>query len=362
MKNKRVTLRDIASASGYHFSTVSLALRGNSSIPEPTRCRIKAIAAELGYSPDPVLSALVAYRQERSTPDYAGTIIWLTNNTDGHHWRDLPHNRDYFAGAENEAKARGFVLEELDLGSPGMNPARANQILYARGINCLLIPPQKASDVLLGMDWSRLFAVALGYVLPMQHLDLVSSNHSGVMEELMEKLRCHGYRRPGLVLVNNSDQRAEQKLAASFLGGLYWNDEFASLTPLCLDSWDAGIFDRWFHRQQPDVLIGNSLANPELLNHLSSLGVRIPDNIGYADFNLGLHENRYAGMKQDSESIGRIAVSSLISLFHRNGSEPFGGSAHQTLLDGVWSDGPTIQEKKPKPEIFVSSRGATNFS
>lgn len=349
MVKKRVTLRDIASACGYHFSTVSLALRGDSSIPESTRCRIKEIAVKLGYSPDPVLSALVAYRQERSSPDYAGTIIWLTNNTVGSHWRDVPQNRDYYTGAEREAKERGFVLEELDLGTPGMNPARANQILHARRINCLLVPPQAADPRLGELDWKRFYAVALGYVLPVPHLHLVTHNHSGMMEELMDQLRLCGYQRPGLVLLNDIDQRAERKRVAAYLGDLYRNAGCNSMAPLCLESWDPGTFDRWFDEQKPDVLIGSSLANPELLPHLTSMGLRVPDDVGYADFHLAFQENRYAGMKANSERIGRVAVSDLISLYHRNECGPFDGSGHQTLLDGTWLAGPTVRNQDQYP-------------
>jgi DNA-binding LacI/PurR family transcriptional regulator len=355
MKNKRVTLRDIASACGYHFSTVSLALRGDSSIPEATRCRIKDIAVKLGYSPDPVLSALVAYRQKRTSPDYAGTIIWLTNNSPGFHWRGVPHNRDYFVGAEKEAKERGFVLEELDLGTPGMNPARANQILHARRINCLLVPPQQLSSTHMDLDWNRYFAVALGYGLPIPHLHLATINHAGMMEELMERLRVYRYQRPGLVLVDSRDQLAERKLAAAYLGELYLNDGFDPMAPLCLDSWNPETFDRWLEEQKPDVLIGSTLANPELLPHLSAMGLKAPDDIGYADFSLAIEENRYAGMKQNSEIIGRVAVSDLIRLYHRNECGPLKGAAHQTLLDGTWYAGPTLREQKRESGIFSSS-------
>jgi len=355
MKKKRITLRDIASASGYHFSTVSLALRGDSSIPEATRCRIKDIAGKLGYSPDPVLSALVAYRQKRVLPAYSGTIIWLTNNFPGFHWRGCPHNRDYFTGAEKEAKERGFVLEELDLGTPGMSPARANQILHARGINCLLVPPQQLSNTHIELDWNRFYAVAMGYGLPISHLHIVTKNHSGMMEEMMGQLRAYGYQRPGLVLTDSLDQQVERKVAAAYLGEQYRNNSLSSITPLSLESWNPELFVRWFEEQKPDVLIGNSLTNPEMLPHLSKMGLKVPDDIGYADFSLPIEENRYAGMKQNSEMIGRVAVSNLIRLYHRNECGPLEGAAHQTLLDGTWYAGPTLREEKRESGIFSSS-------
>lgn len=346
MVKKRVTLRDIASACGYHFSTVSLALRGDSSIPESTRYCIKEVAAKLGYSPDPVLSALVAYRQEHAPPSYSGTIIWLTNNSPGFHWRDLSHNRGYYCGAAKEAKRRGFVLEELDLGTTGMTPARANQILHARRINCLLIPPQQPSPAHSKLDWDRFHAVTLGYGLPVPQLHLVTSNYSKMMGDLMERLYRLGYSRPGLVLCDKASHLQSRKWTSAYLEEIFRNDGFVSMSPLCLQAWNQDAFDRWFEAQQPDVLIGSNLLTPELLPHLAGKNIRIPVDIGYADFDLAFEEKEYAGMKQHAETVGRVAVSHLISIFHRNDCGDQAGPGIHTLLDGVWFLGPTVRPQK----------------
>jgi len=48
MSKKSPSLRDIAGAAGVSAATVSLALRNHASIPETTRERIRAVAAEMG--------------------------------------------------------------------------------------------------------------------------------------------------------------------------------------------------------------------------------------------------------------------------------------------------------------------------
>ena len=63
--NPRVTLRDIAQAAGVHYSTVSIALRDHPRISAPVRRKIKAIAQRMGYTPDPALAALNAYRKTK---------------------------------------------------------------------------------------------------------------------------------------------------------------------------------------------------------------------------------------------------------------------------------------------------------
>lgn len=343
MVKKRVTLRDIASASGYHFSTVSLALRGSSSIPDATRIRIKKVATELGYSPDPVLSALVAYRQERSAPDYGGTIVWLTDSSTGFKWRDIPQNLDYYRGAEREAKQRGFKLECLDLGASRINPARASQILHTRRINCLLIPPQPPSGLLHALDWKKFHAVALEYGSVTPHLPVVASNHSAMMVELLERLQHLGYRRPGLVLSGQANVQVGSKWAAAYLGELFNHQWLRSMIPLCLDIWSAEAFDRWIDTQQPDVLIGCNLTNPQLLPHLQNMGIRIPEDMGYADISLDERDHQHAGMKPHAENVGEIAVAKLISLFHRNAYADHSEIGIHTLVDGIWRSGLTVR-------------------
>lgn len=62
----RVTIKDLARAAGVSTTTVSLALRDDARISQATRARVQAVAAQLGYSRDPALAALVALRDESS--------------------------------------------------------------------------------------------------------------------------------------------------------------------------------------------------------------------------------------------------------------------------------------------------------
>jgi len=55
---KRITIHDVAAASGVSISTVHQALNGKSGVSEATRERISAIAAEMGYQPNAMASSL----------------------------------------------------------------------------------------------------------------------------------------------------------------------------------------------------------------------------------------------------------------------------------------------------------------
>jgi LacI family transcriptional regulator len=55
---KRVTIRDVAEASGLAISSVHFALTGKPGVSEETRERVKQVALELGYRPNPAASSL----------------------------------------------------------------------------------------------------------------------------------------------------------------------------------------------------------------------------------------------------------------------------------------------------------------
>ena len=122
MEPRRVTQLDVARRAGVHRATVSMALRNHPNIPPATRDRILKIAATLGYSPDPMLSALAAYRSRQRGPTFHGTLAWLANSAFGFDWRDRrvrPWLLAGFFGGQAQAMMLGvigfLILDRLHL-------------------------------------------------------------------------------------------------------------------------------------------------------------------------------------------------------------------------------------------------------
>src|SRR5260370_35066891 len=124
----RATLRDIARRAGYHYSTVSLALREHPRIPAATRERIRKIADALGYRPDAALSALCAYREQKLPAHRQSVIAWLTNHRTPGQWQRSACNRASFEGASLRSAERGYPIEGFRLAKPGMTAERLSQI------------------------------------------------------------------------------------------------------------------------------------------------------------------------------------------------------------------------------------------
>ena len=62
--NRRPTLRDVAELCGVSHITVSRVVRGRHVVRAETAARVEAAIKEVGYKPDPALSALAAYRMQ----------------------------------------------------------------------------------------------------------------------------------------------------------------------------------------------------------------------------------------------------------------------------------------------------------
>ena len=113
MNGKRVTQSDVAKKCGVNRATVSLALKEHPSIPPITRDRVCAAARQLGYEPDPMLSALAAYRGRLRPSSFHGTLAWITRADRDFDWRAYRHFVDYFEGAKAGSKRHGFTPEEI---------------------------------------------------------------------------------------------------------------------------------------------------------------------------------------------------------------------------------------------------------
>ena len=88
---KRVTLTDVAKEAGVHHSTVSRALKHHPGIPEKTRDKIMKVVHRLKYVPDPLLSALAAYKNAQRPVGFLANLAWLTNFPTEEGWKDNPH-------------------------------------------------------------------------------------------------------------------------------------------------------------------------------------------------------------------------------------------------------------------------------
>src|SRR5687768_2216421 len=108
METRRPTQKAIAKLAGVHTSTVCLALKNHPTIPTATCERIQKIAADIGYQPDPMLSALAAYRTTLRPPIFHGQLAWLSISNARFDWRKVGVYVAYMKNAAKQAELHGY--------------------------------------------------------------------------------------------------------------------------------------------------------------------------------------------------------------------------------------------------------------
>jgi len=354
----RVTQTDIARAAGVHNTTVSLALRNSRLLPEPTRERIQAIARSMGYHPDPALRALVAYRNSRRTHRQLETLAYLTNWDTKWGWRLLPAHERYYTAAQRKAAELGYQLEHVWLGEAGMSQRRLDRMLLHRGISGVLLASHRTScDELAALDWSRLSAVRIGCFPHVPALNQVAVDPGSVMRLAVRQVLQDGYQRIGLALPRRWDELADQAWSAAFHAEQYRCALKDRLPVLHLPDGpeeeagtaarrpvaDTGALTRWYRQHRPDVIIG---ITPAVLGHIRRSGLRVPADVAYADLFLQDTDYALAGVWENCEKVGELAVETLVHQLEQN---VLGIPATPTVtsVGGLWRAGASLPSKTP---------------
>ena len=140
MKQRRVTMADVAVRVGVSRIAVSMALRGHHRISLELRKKVQRVARAMGFVPDPFLSALAAHRRQRVSAKEHGVLAWVN------HWKDATRLRQfkefdlYWKGASEAARQHGYRVDELRWAKDFI-PKQLEKVLLARGIEGVLIPP-----------------------------------------------------------------------------------------------------------------------------------------------------------------------------------------------------------------------------
>lgn len=337
LNRKRVTLADIARRCGVSLMTVSLALRGRGSLAKDTRARIKAVAEQLGYAPDPALAALVHYRTDKQRKLHANTLAYLTSFPTAQGWKPHYFYLQSWLGATERAARLGYRLDHFWATDPKVPPARLGDILKARGIQGVVVAPLPRGMSRLNFPWQRFAAVATGPSLVEPLLHTVANNHYQGMQLAMERLTEVGYRRIGLVLDESVHRRLRgQYLAAFQLFQLERVKTRERVPPLRETSPDDQRLVQWLQANRPDVVLYH---DDRMLDRLRALRVRVPDDVGFASLGK-LERPEITGVDLPPSVIGAAAID-RVDIMLRDGEVGIPERPLNFFVHGVWAPGLT---------------------
>jgi len=333
---RRVSLEDIARETGYHRSTVSLALRGQPGISASTERAIKAAAERLGYRPDPVLQRMARQRWQAERQSLQERIAYISHA----HWDRKPADALIRPLAETWAARLGYGIDTIEV-THELSAGTLTRIIRARGIRGVVFQAfrDREPPPSLELDWSRFAGVwcPAGRIRPPIH----AVNFDAFLGSRLafSKAREAGYRRIGPALFSHDpateDDRARQ-------GGILCEQaELPSsrrLPALARLHGDEDAFRHWFRKWKPDCVIG--FTNTALAM-LENMGLRVPEDVGFASLSVESDGSRVSGVIKDWDALVRAAVELLVSELRENHL----GIPHAkkyVLIEPEWNEGETF--------------------
>jgi DNA-binding LacI/PurR family transcriptional regulator len=336
---ERVTLRDVAAKVGMHYSTVSLALRGDLKIAEATRDRVRAEAERMGYRPDAMLSALSSFRHRRSQ-GFVGTAGYLVMEPaekilargDGH--------ADALLAARAHSERVGMKLDVINVNQPGLGPGRMASLLDARGIRGLILAPLPKPGAFMSLPWEKFSCVALGYSVTEPGLHRACLHQSRTMRGLLRALRELGYERIGLMMELRANLRTDYHFLGAYLAEAQLQPPERRVAPLLAEDHDVAGVQAWFDAERPDCVVGCEPRHHALVRE--AVG-SIPKGCGFSLVGVSNATREFAGMNERWDVLGESAVSMLLSLLRAN-DQGIPEHPRFALVEGRWVWRPTVRK------------------
>jgi DNA-binding LacI/PurR family transcriptional regulator len=339
-----ITMASVARRAGVSQATVSLCLTNHPRISSTTRERVCALAAKMGYRPNPFVSTLMRVRRKKGVlnAEPVLAIVCIMDQPDA--WRNsrFPTIRQMHEGAVKRAREHGYRAEEFWLHQNDMTPLRFSSMLHHRGIQGLLLGPSSEGAELPALQYEFFATVGLAPLF-MHKLTTVCNDH--YLSSLRAVRECHrlGYRRPGLVLLKEHRERLQARWEAGWQIAPKFHPDLQSINSLLLDDWSETMnapFLRWLKKEKPDVIL--SPSGQVILGALAREGWRVPEDIGVVHLACPEMGEHISGIYQNGRLLGATAVDELVALVqaHVRGMPV---QASTRMVDGIWNEGRTLR-------------------
>ncbi len=333
-------MQHIADAVGVSRMTVSLAMRNSADVSVALGERIRAVAKEMGYRPNPLVSALMAQRAVRKSEGAVYPMALLNTSGDEAALRQTEFYGAMITGIEERCAELGYHAEMFSNSSDKpIASDRLHRIFRARGIRGVIVLPVRSDRPILDFPWEHYSAATLGHTLHHPALNRAASDQYGNSWLALECAETLGYRRPGLLLSEDANVRTNYQYVAAYLAFQRYRPKIATIPP-CHHSFvgHEKAISAWIKRYRPDVL----LALGDSRSEIAKLGFSVPHDIGYLNLNLTESQMDISGIDPQMPLVGRASVDLVVALMHRNESGP-PQHPRTTLVAGQWNAGSTSQ-------------------
>lgn len=243
---KRLTIYDVAQAAGVSHMTVSRVVRGVRSVAVATETKVREAIEAIGYSPDPALSALAAYRTNARSPSERGVLAFLDCDRS-------EFSRRVMLGAVNEGRLLGYTIQRFPMKPERAAQAKLSKMLFHRGTRGLLFGPSYEPWIFSGWTWEEFAPVSLGALSHQPRMHKVAIDYFHSAFTACDILWQKGCRRIGFAVDPALDARTENR----WLGGYLAAVAAKSVPPLYYSGTASKphAFKSWARRNKIDGLL-----------------------------------------------------------------------------------------------------------
>ncbi|MBL9210888.1 MAG: LacI family DNA-binding transcriptional regulator [Opitutaceae bacterium] len=316
---------------------MSDALRGKGRVSAATIRRVRHVARSLGYKPNPLVAQVLGSINRARGVAFHGTLAVVDIHEPDHPHGPFP--RELVAGARARAAEMGFSIAEFVVGPDRLTWGRLDSILQSRGAHGIIVLPAWFAADLSNLDWSRYAGLYTDYVTTGPELHSVCPDHYESMLSLLRRLQDRGYRRPGLILQRQRDERIRHRQSGAFCAFQTRHGRDEIVPPLITRETPefSTEFEPWFRRHRPDVLLSHFPAMREWARACAP--VPAPDLVL-----LNTLDRSYpcAALDLQPRVIGARAAELVVGQILRN---ELGVPAwpSRTSVEARWVEGPTVR-------------------
>lgn len=342
-RSRPVTLQDIARRAGVSKMTVSLALRGHPHAAAATRERLRKLAHEMGYRPNPLIVANMAQLRAGRKTAFAGALAFV--GVGASPARQLSLNTQgtrIFSGAQRRAESLGYRLEWFALDDPAFDGRRLSEIIKARGIpgvvlgaNCMLEPRHH-------LDWPEFALAAIGRTEVGHELHRTVGDYYRAVREACQRCRARGYQRIGLAVTREHDLAHQNLHRSAFLGAQAEWPRRDHVPPLVAEHWEPKSFLAWVRRHRPEVVIA-SYDDP--VRWIAEAGLRMPEDIGLIRPHVNDRALNISGFLFDDAELGSAAIDLVVEQLNHN-ERGLPETVKRVHLPGRWFEGKSLRPPK----------------
>jgi LacI family transcriptional regulator len=318
MSEERVTIRQLARASGVSIGTVSRALNGYADVNPETRERIMRLARELDYTPAAAARSLKTQRSH--------VIGVFLETGEGHPDLQHPFFHEVLVGLKNSIGAGGYDLLLFASEHPGNGYGSHTYLKRARHHDV-------EGTVLMGTDpedpevrrlvRSELATVGVDVELEGPATTFVMSDNNDGAAKAVRYLHSLGHRRiatiTGLLETKPGADRLKGYRQAMQATGLAYRDEYVAYGDFYVESGRRAMADLLALDEPPTaVFAASDMMALGAIRAAGDAGLSVPADlsvVGFDDIQLADHMNPpLTTLRQDKAGLGVAAGTALMRL------------------------------------------------